>query len=101
MIIVRYGGDEFIIILLDTELQEAESILPLLKKALLNSRAKTCVSIAYGIEQVSSYDDISMPSRRLIENVHFKGQIQTDVIKKFKLKSVNILLKKLAYSRVL
>jgi diguanylate cyclase (GGDEF)-like protein len=84
--IVRYGGDEFIIILLDTELQEAESILATIEEKLSSIvELKLGVSIAYGIEQVSSYDDIF----DAIEKADRKMYISKDKYKQMLLKSSN------------
>jgi diguanylate cyclase (GGDEF)-like protein len=89
--IVRYvknsiKKDDFIIILLDTELQEAESILATIEEKLSSIvELKLGVSIAYGIEQVSSYDDIF----DAIEKADRKMYISKDKYKQMLLKSSN------------
>lgn len=58
-LVVRYGGDEFIIILLNTQLEKANSVLATIAEKLsFIKELQLGISVSHGIEQVSSYDSI-------------------------------------------
>jgi diguanylate cyclase (GGDEF)-like protein len=57
--VVRFGGDEFVIVLQNTRLDEAKSLLSEISDKLCNIKEMQLgISISYGIEQVSSYDGV-------------------------------------------
>lgn len=58
-LVVRYGGDEFLIVLLNTCFSEADRIMAKINSQLSNiNEFGFGLSISYGIEQISSYGEL-------------------------------------------
>jgi diguanylate cyclase (GGDEF)-like protein len=76
--VARWGGEEFIILLIDTERQEAQLIAEQLRKniennALLSQHAKKKVTVSLGVTQVGENDDADSLFKR-VDNALYQAK---------------------------